>query len=170
MTPQRRDQLLQGVSSSARKLYELVPISESWPMHKIEAEGARKNQIMSRAFAFKMIMDLADAGLVRVEGERNASMFCRVRVSEEKQKPQAKKDDSMKENKAGLPAPKVKQTPTQMFAAVAKRAREVARQIELLAEEIEIAAMEVEESAAESSAEYDKLKQMKDLLKSMVGS
>lgn len=87
MTPARAEALLRGQSSTARKLFEVVPVMEAWAVDDIRAELMRSGKVgtIERHATLACLRDLVDAGLI---GEPTREWFrSRVRMPKEPQKP-----------------------------------------------------------------------------------
>jgi hypothetical protein len=69
MTPKRQQQLLQGQSSVARKVFDHIPIQDSWPAHRIagEIERTTRSRLDAKVVA-GCLASLVDAGLIRQKG------------------------------------------------------------------------------------------------------
>lgn len=65
MSIQRRDQLLQGQRVNAQRIYNAIPISECWNLHRLIAELTRLGMTAPVDVIQGCLRSLSDAGLIR---------------------------------------------------------------------------------------------------------
>lgn len=172
-----------GMTTLAQKVYNFVPISETWAIGKVCAEAKRNGVTVDQRVMFGCLAALRDGGLVdepvrgefrrhpvRVAPEKlTIPVFTETTPQEEPMvKPQAQPVTpgitvTITEKKK--PAP----TPMDMLGDLAQRAVVLADMVKALAEDISDTAVEVQAQFEASAEESKKLKQLKALLGSIGG-
>lgn len=167
MTPSRYQANLNGQTSVARKVFELVPIKEAWTALEIVAA---LNRATKSSMDFKVLQGclntLKESGLVR---EPKRGHFQRVEVKE-------KAEEKMVDFNARpivtprLPvsAPSVPaKTPIEILSEISGRLVGVNAEIKRIASDIETAALVIEEGMAANEENLGKLRQLQSILKSL---
>lgn len=158
----------QGLSGIARKVYEVVPISEAWTAAQVRAELARQNVSISREVNVLegCLNTLVSSGIV-YEPERGK--FRRVEITPPKEK---------KEPTMAVPTPHspqvagpvvVRKGPTALdrLATLSGEASKLGQRLVSLSKEIDDAILDAQQEAEAESAQYEKFRQMATLLKSL---
>lgn len=67
MTYSRHQEMLRSVPANARKLYEIIPISEGWDFSRIHQEAHRRGMNFRVEVIMGCVAELKDAGLVQTD-------------------------------------------------------------------------------------------------------
>lgn len=153
MTPEKQRQKLQGQTSIAQKVFEFVPIAESWGMSQIATAmyTATRSRIDPRILGGVMVA-LKNAGLVR---ESAGSTYRREPINNKEAAPVT---TTPKTHPPAAPA--APSSAIDLLAGIAKSMR-------ALAGEIESAALAIEEGQSKTTEEVQKLRQLQALLKGL---
>lgn len=163
MNAKKFDSVYNGLTSVARKVFDVTPISEKWAVDKIVSELSRRGSRVDHRVVMGALRDLCGRKLVV---ETSTGLFQRASI-EHKPKPVEAK--AMAEPKAAAEAKKsaeivtlksqpAKKGPMELLADLASKAR-------TFAEELDNAALEIEQEFQNSEAKSEQLKQLKSLLK-----
>lgn len=163
MNKTRFDAIYSGLTSIAQKVDRAVPITEEWPTSQIHSELVRLGANTDRKILQGCLKSLMDAGLVT---ESAGKYYRRVEVRNRAASSTSPAPEPEIEAPP-TPAPAAPTTPFGKLAALAAKARELAKSLHELAEEIENAALDVEAQAEANSAELQKVKQLKAILHSL---
>ncbi|KVD74002.1 hypothetical protein WS62_07815 [Burkholderia sp. ABCPW 14] len=154
--------------SVAQKVFEFVPIQESWTTKQIvtQVKATTKAQIDSRT-ADNCLARLRDAGLVR---EVTRGEFRRVRLATcgvtadmgDEAEPESRAPASEAPGKRDSSA-----SPIDLLSGIANRLTATVESIREIAVEIETAALVIEEQQSANGREADKLRQLQALLKTL---
>ena len=157
-----------GLSAIAKKVYEAVPIKDSWEKHKIILELQRLHPSVRDQHTILGCLDtLVRSGLVnqlengtfrREHVETAASL--RAALDKEIGLPEKMKKTEVQEDQAVSPIEKI--TRLQQMAA------KIIEDVKAMSDAIETVAIEVEMQFSERDAESQKLKQLQALLKGLV--
>lgn len=176
MRASRRDVLLGGQTAMARKVYEAVPIQETWTVARIMAELSRLTYQMPVRNVQGALRALVEAGLIR-EPERESYKRVGVRESDNDND----EDDEMKTETAvgvamkealsksdvgGLktaPAPATK-SPMEVLADLATRTKQLQHLLGELASDIETAALDVQQQVDVGAEEREQIETFKKLM------
>ena len=168
-TESRIQQLLAGQSSTAQKIYPLVPIQEPWSAHDIHCAALAKNATSVSVHSVRRALgELKDAGIIR---EPVGSKFQRdaVTIKLRIDKPMQK---AVSDTVVSIKKPEV-----QALDALAGLSSEVVSlgvefggRMRALAERIEEVALAVEAEREGSARDTAKLKQLQTLLKEIGGA
>lgn len=159
MNQSRFDAVYRGLSAQAKKVYEVLPISEPWGPSQIMQELHRKNISMSdMRVVIGCINSLIDAGCV---DEPSKGMFIRAEIKERSAPSPEFKVVKQKETK-------VKQEENkQTEASPIDRLSILSRRLRDLASDMDDAAIALAEQAQKNEAETIKMRQLQALLKSL---
>ncbi|WP_321953124.1 hypothetical protein [Paraburkholderia bannensis] len=161
MTPAKYQAALCGQSAIARKVLEIVPIKEAWSRTEIAATLKRVTKSTpDTAVIDGCLARLKDAGLIR---ERSAGVYQRIEIREK----EAAIVATAIEVKPRLQANEQPAAPIDVLGRLSSRVRELATQMVVLASDIETAALTIEQANESSSDEIGKLRQLRDVLKSL---
>nr|WP_230961686.1 hypothetical protein [Burkholderia thailandensis] len=168
MNPGRQQSILRGMPSVAQKVFEFVPIQESWTTKQIVAQvkATTKAQIDSRT-ADNCLARLKDAGLVR---EVTRGEFRRVRLATCGVEADAVDEAELETSALVSEAPGKRDStasPIDLLSGIANRLTVTVESIREIAAEIETAALVIEEQQAANGREADKLRQLQALLKTL---
>jgi hypothetical protein len=154
MRPAQQKAKLDGLPASAIKVWEVVPIEEAWSVHQIKAELFKQNGTLPQPKALLWhLRNMVECELVKeLSGGRYKRTPCRVDLVEKVEKVAV---EQIKPSVKPLSA-------LQKLAELASHLRQIANE----AEEI---ALELEEMKGRDEQDFQKLKQLKDLLKSIGG-
>lgn len=150
----------------AKKVYGAVPINEAWPSKAIVVELTRQEQVRDFSIIEGCLNTLKEVGLIK---EMSPGHFQRV-----KPKPIAEKEAepmSMKPlNPVIPPNSSIKGEPTEpvdRLAAIGTKLRGLSQMFLELADDIDEAALAFEEKTSGNDEELAKLRQLKNVLKSL---
>ncbi len=157
MNQQKFDQVHRGLSEQAKKVYDCIPISESWTPAQIMGELHRRSVSLGD---FRVVMGcvnlMLDAGIV-VEASRGLFKRETIRPKQE-QKEQVTKPKKEIEVKQQTPVAAI--SPLDRLSSIASRLRD-------LATDMENAAIELAGEAEKNEAETAKMRQLQAILKSL---
>ena len=172
MTPAKKEALLQGQTSIARKIYECVPIQEAWPTHQIaQALKATAGATTDMRRVQACLSDLADAGLIREPQRRS---FQRVEVKDKPKTPELKMPANQPLTTSTATPVEPKSNALDRIAGLAGELSDIAdhlrqrlMRVTKIAKELEDVALAVEQERESSNESLAKLSQLKDLLKGL---
>ena len=160
MNAKKFESTYQGLTSIAKKVFDVCPIAEPWPINKIVSEMARQGSNQDHRVVLGAIRDLCGRKLVH---EVSTGMYQRIKIeakpiekksmTESAPTPKAKPADVV-----AIKATPKKKGPMELLAELASKARQ-------FAEELDNAALEIEQEFQNSEAKSEQLKQLKSLLK-----
>lgn len=157
MNQQKFDQIYRGLSEQAKKVYECIPISESWSPAQIMSELHRRSISLGD---FRVVMGcvnlMLDSGIV-LEAPRGSFKRETIRP---KQEPKNQFINPKKETLVKQPTTPEAIGPLDRLSAFASRLRD-------LATDMENAAIELASQAERNDAETAKMRQLQALLKSL---
>jgi hypothetical protein len=170
MTPAKQEILMQGQNGVAKKVYDCVPIAESWSSFQVmSAMRSLTGSTPDARIVSGCLSRLVDSGLVKKTGRDS---YQRAPV-EQKQKPEEPK----------MPAPAKKQTevssaapcnamqrqsaPLEMLSELAGEIVGMAEHLKRLASRVEDVALAVEQERESNSENLEKLRQLQSILKSL---
>jgi hypothetical protein len=165
MTPRQQKAALDGQSSIARKVFEIVPIQEAWSPHVMISTLHDITRSSIDMHTFKGCLGaLREAGLVR---ETSKGFYQRIAVHE--------KDESMRATPETSPAPApqkpalaLPKSPIDVLGGIAQRLTIVRNSLNEIISDIETAALATEETLSEHRESADKLRQLQHILKGTV--
>lgn len=144
----------------AKKVYGAVPINEAWPSKSIVTELTRQGQVRDFSIIEGCLNTLKEVGLIR---EVAPGHFQRV-----KPKPIAEKEAKPMSTKPLNPPTKSEPTePVDRLAAIGTKLRGLSQMFLELADDIDEAALAFEEKSSGNDEELAKLRQLKNVLKSL---
>lgn len=150
----------------AKKVYGAVPINEAWPSKSIVAELTRQGQVRDFSIIEGCLNTLKEVGLIR---EVAPGHFQRI-----KPKPTAEKEAEPMSTKPLNPVippnSSIKSEPTEpvdRLAAIGTKLRGLSQMFLELADDIDEAALAFEEKSSGNDEELAKLRQLKNVLKSL---
>ena len=160
MNAKKFESTYQGLTSIAKKVFDVCPIAEPWPINKIVSEMARQGSNQDHRVVLGAIRDLCGRKLVHEVG---TGMYQRIKIEAKpiEKKAMTGSAPAPKQKPADVVAIKAqtkKKGPIELLAELASKARQ-------FAEEIDNAALEIEQEFQNSEAKSDQLKQLKSLLK-----
>lgn len=165
MNAGRHKSVINNLTGVARKVFDAVPIKESWTKAQIAAEIRR----ISGAGVDTKVIDgclntLTGTGVIK---EVVRGVFQRVDVTQNKEK----KADVIEAVKCEAVSPAqceaVRQSPIVILEHIANKMRAFSALAADLVQNIEDAAIEIEQLLDESEGKNEKLKQLQQLLKSL---
>lgn len=153
--------LMNGNTAIARKVYGAVPAQDPWAVPQIYAELIRSGTTTDRRIVEECLDSLKSKGLIR---ETSPGHFIRTRVIKRKPTMTLKSVDT-----TAQPGdkPAAKESPIDLLARLAERARDIEQRAADLGKEIEAAAIAIDDALATRDAENAKLRQLKALLKEL---
>jgi len=165
MTPSKYAQKMQGQSSIAKKVYEFVPIKDSWEINQVISEMRRVTRSNGDPRIIKGCLNsLKESGLI---DEVQIGKFKRVEV---KDKIEVKEIEmaaveviAQKQIK-----PEVNKTPLELLSKISSRLVAVQMSIRSIADEIDAAAVEIEDGISANEKNVEKLRQLQILLKGLM--
>ena len=144
----------------AKKVYGAVPINEAWPSKAIVMELTRQGQVRDFSIIEGCLNTLKEVGLIK---EMSPGHFQRV-----KPKPIAEKEAEPMSTKPLNPPTKSEPTePVDRLAAIGTKLRGLSQMFLELADDIDEAALAFEEKTSGNDEELAKLRQLKNVLKSL---
>lgn len=149
----------------AKKVYGAVPINEAWPSKAIVMELTRQGQVRDFSIIEGCLNTLKEVGLIK---EMSPGHFQRV-----KPKPTVEKEAepmSKPLNPVIPPNSSIKSEPTEpvdRLAAIGTKLRGLSQMFLELADDIDEAALAFEEKTSGNDEELAKLRQLKNVLKSL---
>ena len=171
MSQSRFDAIFSGQTSIAKKVYEAVPIAESWNARKIMTELSRLGISQDQRTVTGCLENLRKSGLVNefLKGE-----FRREPIKEVVLKAEAGKAKEV--SVITLPKPTIAPSavahpadlsPMDILGALAARAANLASMANDLSSDISDAAVEIQQHIENNDADTQKLKQLQSILKSI---
>ena len=144
----------------AKKVYGAVPINEAWPSKSIVSELTRQGQIRDFSIIEGCLNTLKEVGLIK---EVSPGHFQRV-----KPKPIAEKEaEPMSTKPLNPPTKSEPAEPVDRLAAIGTKLRGLSQTFLELADDIDEAALAFEEKTSGNDEELAKLRQLKNVLKSL---
>lgn len=144
----------------AKKVYGAVPINEAWPSKSIVAELARQGQVRDFSIIEGCLNTLKEVGLIK---ETAPGHFQRV-----KPKPTIEKEaEPMATTPSKTSAESKSTEPVDRLAAIGTKLRGLSQMFLELADDIDEAALAFEEKTSGNDEELAKLRQLKNVLKSL---
>ena len=144
----------------AKKVYGAVPINEAWPSKSIVSELTRQGQIRDFSIIEGCLNTLKEVGLIK---EVSPGHFQRV-----KSKPTAEKEaEPMTTKPLNPPTKSEPAEPVDRLAAIGTKLRGLSLTFLELADDIDEAALAFEEKTSGNDEELAKLRQLKNVLKSL---
>ena len=144
----------------AKKVYGAVPINEAWPSKSIAAELTRQGQVRDFSIIEGCLNTLKEVGLIK---EMSPGHFQRV-------KPKAEPMSTKPLNPVIPPNSSIKgesTEPVDRLAAIGTKLRGLSQMFLELADDIDEAALAFEEKTSGNDEELAKLRQLKNVLKSL---
>jgi hypothetical protein len=144
----------------AKKVYGAVPIAEAWPSKAIVMELTRQGQVRDFSIIEGCLNTLKEIGLIK---EPSPGHFQRV-------KPKAEPMSTKPLNPVIPPNSSIKPEPVEpvdRLAAIGTKLRGLSQMFIDLADDIDEAALAFEEKASGNDEELAKLRQLKNVLKSL---
>lgn len=171
MNQQKFESSYRGLSSQAKKVYDAVPIVESWSPAQLVAELRRRNSSMSEVRVIMGCLNTLKEGGLVIEPEKG---FFRREAIRPKMEPIDQEADffktinetTMKEPMSPTPKllppllPASAINPIDRLSLLASRLRD-------LASDMDTAALDLAEQAEKNDAETAKMRQLQALLKSL---
>lgn len=144
----------------AKKVYGAVPINEAWPSRQIVMELSRQGQVRDFSIIEGCLNTLKEVGLIR---EVAPGHFQRV-----KPKPTVEKEaEPMSTKPLNPPTKSEPAEPVDRLAAIGTKLRGLSQTFLELADDIDEAALAFEEKTSGNDEELAKLRQLKNVLKSL---
>ena len=150
----------------AKKVYGAVPINEAWPSKAIVMELTRQGQVRDFSIIEGCLNTLKEVGLIK---EMSPGHFQRVKpkpIAEKEAEPMSTKPL----NPVISPNSSIKGEPTEpvdRLAAIGTKLRGLSQMFLELADDIDEAALAFEEKTSGNDEELAKLRQLKNVLKSL---
>ena len=144
----------------AKKVYGAVPINEAWPSKQIVMELSRQGQVRDFSIIEGCLNTLKEVGLIK---EVAPGHFQRV-----KPKPTVEKEaEPMTTKPLNQPTKSEPTEPVDRLAAIGTKLRGLSQMFLELADDIDEAALAFEEKTSGNDEELAKLRQLKNVLKSL---
>ena len=150
----------------AKKVYSAVPINEAWPSKSIVAELTRQGQVRDFSIIEGCLNTLKEVGLIK---EMAPGHFQRVKPKPTVEK-EAEPMTTKPLNPVIPPNSSIKGEPTEpvdRLAAIGTKLRGLSQMFLELADDIDEAALAFEEKTSGNDEELAKLRQLKNVLKSL---
>jgi hypothetical protein len=164
MTPIRQKTALDGQSSIARKVFEIVPIQQAWtPQQIFSAMGAITRSSIDMHTLRGCLAALREAGLVRAPQK---GLYQRTTVHEKDESMRATPDTTTAATPK--PAAALPKSPIDALGGIAQRLTHLRNLMDAVISDIETAALAMEEDLSEHRESADKLRQLQQILKAAV--
>lgn len=165
----RFNALHSGLTSVARKVYDVVPLAEQWTTKQIVMEMNRRGMSMDTKIIQGCLESLVHSGLVR---EPARGEFTREAVKALISKPVINKEypemaeviSNITTTLTKVPAV-VEPSPMERIGALAQRVNQISAMLQSLAEDINDAAVEIQAQMESNEKDVKRLKQLQALLK-----
>jgi hypothetical protein len=144
----------------AKKVYGAVPINEAWPSKAIVMELTRQGQVRDFSIIEGCLNTLKEVGLIR---EVAPGHFQRVKPKLTVEK----EAEPMATTPQKAPAKSEPTEPVDRLAAIGTKLRGLSQMFLELADDIDEAALAFEEKTSGNDEELAKLRQLKNVLKSL---
>jgi hypothetical protein len=169
ITDMRLQQLLSGQSSTARKIFQYVPIQQPWSAHDIHCAALAVNATSVAVHAVRRALgELKDAGIIREPvGGRYQRDAITIKPKSEQPMPKVTTDTVVAIKKPEVQALDVL---AGLSSEVVGLADEIGRRLKSLAVRIEEVALSVESEREGNAQATAKLKQLQTLLKEIGGA
>lgn len=176
MNESRFNAVYRGLSEQAKKVYQAVPLTESWSVAQIMSELARTSGQREHRVVTGCLSSLRDVGLVReLAGGQWVRVEVRAKVATthvEPEMPQPPKQEPQKEPEMPAintkPAPQQSNvTPLERIGGLSSQVLGIIQSLHQLAADIEATALEVEEQIEKIQKDSARLKQLQELLKGL---
>lgn len=175
MSERRFDQIFQGMTGVAKKVYSVIPIAEPWTTNQIAAEIVRLGLSIDFSIMVGCINTLIKAKLVQEPVQRT---FIRTPIRMRAVQEMVAAAGSFNETEEDEPMPaapqsiaKPKASPVNRLGDIASRLRrmgtEFNAELNKLAGDVENAAIESADEIKALEASLDRFKQLKTLLKDL---
>lgn len=155
MNPARMESIVQGLTGTASKVYEAVPIMDRWTVDQVCRELGRHGLQYAYNQVRGCLRSLKEQGLIR----ENSNGWQRI---EPKVRMQLAGDETEHEEEVAHTM-----DPMSKLALLAAELREQAAQLIRQADALDATAIEVAESMERSGEDGAKLRQLRDLLGSL---
>jgi hypothetical protein len=172
MTPSKFAQKMQNQTTIAKKVYEAVPIAESWSVKQILSEMFRVTRSQAdHKIVNGCIKSLIDSGLVYepINGQYQRAQVKEKAIEPEKIPLKIVKEKGIEMDVTIKKEPDIENNsnPIDVLGKLSSRLLSVNRDIKKIADDIDSAAISVQEQLEESEGKSEKLKQLQQLLKSL---
>jgi len=173
MNEARFNAIYRGISEQAKRVYQVVPITDKWSVSQIMTELARINGSKDVRIVSGCLNTLKDSGLVK---EVAGGMWVRVEVKIKQPAAVVIEAVAQPEDAEPVPAINTKPEPTpvskivspmERIGALSSQALAIIQSLHQLAADIEAAALEIEEQMESNNRDNAKLQQLKELLKGL---
>lgn len=175
MTPKRQQQLLQGQSSVARKVFDHIPIQDSWPAHRIAGEIERTTRSRLDAKVVSgCLASLVEAGLVRQTGLiAKAREYQRVPVSSgtagalevlKEAGLKVRTVEDVSDTPAGNQHTENPATPFVVLSTLNDRLFQVSQELKQIATDLGDAVLQIESAREQNARDAETLRQLQTLL------
>jgi hypothetical protein len=151
----RMQSIVSGLTGMASKVYDAVPIRESWTMPQISAELGRHGMTYGHAQVQGCLRSLKEQGLILESGGQFQRIQQRQRLAAVHTPPQQEEN---------MPAPKTSD-PVANLAEIAATLREQGWLLMAKADAVDAASIEAAEAIESSGEDGAKLRQLQALLK-----
>lgn len=172
MSSAKFERIFVGLTSAAQKVYEAVPISETWSANKIGSELRRKNIGIDFSIVQGCLNSLIDVGLV-VERGRGEFRRTPIRKAAEKQEIAQPTEEIEMQNKpqatktAAKPATNAApMTVLDRLGELSQRVAQMSHQLTALSSDITDAAVEIQSQMDANEENIAKVRQLQTLLSS----
>ena len=168
MKQSKLDETYRSLNGVAKKVLDVVPIQEQWPITKIISEIARLGSRPDHKVVRGCLKSLADQGLIKRCGPQGAETFIKVVGSQESaKKVDIRVPDESKSQIIEMPMKADNKDTLGKLAALSADARLISDRLLSLARSIDDLAIEVEERIQSATQGSEKLRQLQDLLRSI---
>jgi hypothetical protein len=156
-----------GMTSIAQKVYDAVPIQETWSHTEIQTELTRVGLGRDLNVTRGCLRSLVEAGLI-IEPQSNHFIRVPVRVKLKLcSQPEEEQETEMASPSAQTSVKNPTQSALEKLGLLAARVNTAASNLKALSSELETAALEIEEMLAAKDAKMVKLTQLQSLLKDL---
>ena len=152
-----------GLNSTAKKVYDSVPLAEPWALHKIGSELGRKGITIQHSAIKGALHALSECGLIKAEMLHDRFQRIAVRAKPGPQPKSLIQEQSMQaahQNKPVLVVTTSPRSPNELLSDLAIKIRN-------LANEVESVALIVAGQIENNDNDTKQLKQLRELLKAI---
>jgi hypothetical protein len=165
MSQARFNQVMSGMTTIAKKVFDAVPIEDSWTGTQIASEMIRRGVNVEFKILIGCLDTLLKAGLIN---EPRKGCFRREAIREIIKTTTPKEIDMQSAVKAAPKAvPQPQQEPMDRLGELAQRVAQIAGMLKDVASEISDAAVDIQTKMEASEEATHKMKQLQELLSSI---
>lgn len=173
LNPARLKELVNGMSSIQRKVYDVVPNSSWWSVGQIAAELARSSSPVETRTLMFCLGHLVEAGVVR-ETQGGGAKFMKAPVRTKQEKPLNTNPTVPQRAEPETAAPTTKRTSAdpientlEKLSRLSERVRDLSTELARIASEMDNAALAATDTMSSLAEDTNKLRQLQSILSSI---